>query len=105
MKSAKIPAHGDWRRLAALLASGVLWEFWNYWAATKWTYTVPYLGDVKILRCLCSATWASRPLPSNAGRSTFSAARCSVRVHASLMPERFGFRRLMLKSKHRTLEQ
>lgn len=43
---------GDWRRLAALLLSGglcgVLWEFWNYWAATKWTYTVPYLGDVKI---------------------------------------------------------
>ena len=27
---------------------GVLWEFWNYWAATKWTYTVPYLGDLKI---------------------------------------------------------
>ncbi len=26
----------------------MLWEFWNYWAATKWTYTVPYLGDVKI---------------------------------------------------------
>jgi hypothetical protein len=45
-------ARGDWRRLAALLASGgvcgVLWEFWNYWAATKWTYTVPYLGGVKV---------------------------------------------------------
>lgn len=45
-------AHGDASRLAALLASGaicgVLWEFWNYWAATKWTYTVPFLGDVKI---------------------------------------------------------
>jgi hypothetical protein len=45
-------ARGDWRRLAALLASGglcgVLWEFWNYWAVTKWTYTVPYLGNVKI---------------------------------------------------------
>lgn len=43
---------GDASRLLALLASGavcgVLWEFWNYWAATKWTYTVPYLGDVKI---------------------------------------------------------
>jgi len=45
-------ARGDYRRLASLLASGaacgVLWEFWNYWAITKWTYTVPYLGDVKI---------------------------------------------------------
>jgi hypothetical protein len=45
-------ARGDWRRLASLLASGgvcgLLWEFWNYWAATKWTYTVPYLGGVKL---------------------------------------------------------
>jgi hypothetical protein len=45
-------ARGDWRRLCALLASGlicgVLWEFWNFWALTKWTYTVPYLGNVKI---------------------------------------------------------
>jgi hypothetical protein len=43
---------GDASRLLALLTSGlvcgVLWEFWNYWAATKWTYTVPYLGDIKI---------------------------------------------------------
>jgi hypothetical protein len=43
---------GDASRLAALLASGavcgVLWEFWNYWASAKWTYTVPYLGDVKV---------------------------------------------------------
>ncbi|HEY0079788.1 MAG TPA: hypothetical protein VGB73_14330 [Pyrinomonadaceae bacterium] len=45
-------ARGDWRRLLALLAGGalcgVLWEFWNFWAISKWTYTVPYLGDVKI---------------------------------------------------------
>ncbi|MCK4966857.1 hypothetical protein KAS50_07490 [bacterium] len=27
---------------------GFLWEFWNYWAFTKWIYTVPYWGDVKI---------------------------------------------------------
>ena len=43
---------GDWRRLWSLLASGLvcgfLWEFWNYWALSKWTYTVPYLGDIKI---------------------------------------------------------
>ena len=45
-------ARGDWRRLFALLASGlicgILWEFWNYWALAKWTYTVPYFGNVKI---------------------------------------------------------
>ena len=43
---------GDASRLAALLGAGlvcgVLWEFWNYWAATRWTYSVPYLGGVKI---------------------------------------------------------
>jgi len=45
-------ARGDWRRLSSLLASGLicgfLWEFWNYWALTKWTYTVPYFGNIKI---------------------------------------------------------
>jgi len=45
-------AHRDWRRLWSLLASGLvcgfLWEFWNYWALSKWTYTVPYFGHIKI---------------------------------------------------------
>ena len=45
-------ARGSWNRLLALLASGFvcgfLWEFWNYWALSKWTYTVPYFGNLKI---------------------------------------------------------
>ena len=36
---------GSAARLLALAASGLicglLWEFWNYWAVTKWIYTVP----------------------------------------------------------------
>jgi hypothetical protein len=34
--------------LAAGAVCGALWEFWNYRALTRWTYTVPYLGDVKL---------------------------------------------------------
>jgi len=45
-------SRGDWRRLWSLLAAGLvcgfLWEFFNYWAISKWTYTVPYLGNVKL---------------------------------------------------------
>jgi hypothetical protein len=45
-------ARGDWRRLYSLLASGavcgVLWEFFNYWAIAKWTYTVPYFDNIKV---------------------------------------------------------
>ncbi len=33
---------------AAGLICGVLWEFWNYWAGTKWVYNVPYFNKPKI---------------------------------------------------------
>lgn len=39
-------------RLVNLLVSGLicgfLWEFWNYWAHSKWVYTVPVPPDIKI---------------------------------------------------------
>jgi len=34
--------------LAAGLMCGFFWEFWNYWAITKWYYNVPYVGFFKI---------------------------------------------------------
>jgi hypothetical protein len=34
--------------LAAGLVCGFLWEFWNYWAGSKWIYTVPVPPHVKI---------------------------------------------------------
>lgn len=36
------------RLLAAGLACGFLWEFWNFWATAKWIYTVPFVGNIKI---------------------------------------------------------
>jgi hypothetical protein len=45
-------AAGDASLVLALLTSGLvcglLWEFWNYWALTRWTYSVPYVGSVKL---------------------------------------------------------
>jgi hypothetical protein len=35
------------RLLLAGLICGGLWEFWNFWAYTKWLYTVPYLENLK----------------------------------------------------------
>ena len=75
----------DWRNgwygrsLAAMaggLACGLLWEFWNYWALTKWTYHLPFLGR-----------WGNRfhyfemPLPGLIGflRSGWSAGSCGRR--------------------------
>ena len=34
--------------LTAGLICGLLWEFWNYWAQTKWVYTVPFFNRPKI---------------------------------------------------------
>ncbi len=42
---------GDPRPVLRVLAAGVicggLWEFWNFWAHTKWIYTVPFFEDTK----------------------------------------------------------
>jgi hypothetical protein len=34
--------------LVAGAVCGLLWEFWNYWALTKWEYTVPHVGWLKV---------------------------------------------------------
>ncbi len=34
--------------LVAGAICGLLWEFWNFWALTKWEYTVPYVGWLKV---------------------------------------------------------
>jgi hypothetical protein len=43
---------GDLRRacltLLAGLVCGGLWETWNFWAGSKWYYTVPFVGTVKL---------------------------------------------------------
>jgi len=43
---------GDPRTLLNLLAAGLvcglLWEFWNFWAETKWIYTVPFFSYLKV---------------------------------------------------------
>ncbi len=33
--------------LAGLIC-GIVWEFWNYWARTKWIYDVPILPHLRI---------------------------------------------------------
>ena len=33
--------------LVAGLICGLLWEFWNFWAPSKWIYTVPFFEEMK----------------------------------------------------------
>jgi len=44
--------NGSLRKLYLLLLSGficgILWEFWNFWASTKWIYTVPFFEEFKL---------------------------------------------------------
>ncbi|AEH46052.1 hypothetical protein Thein_2204 [Thermodesulfatator indicus DSM 15286] len=43
---------GSFQKFYSLLLSGLicgfLWEFWNFWAVSKWVYTVPFVGEVKL---------------------------------------------------------
>lgn len=45
---------GRWGRTVALVAAavacGFLWEFWNRWAVGKWTYDLPFLGALEHIR-------------------------------------------------------
>ncbi len=45
-------AAGRWQTLVAVafagLLCGALWEMWNFWAAPKWVYDIPYLGYAMI---------------------------------------------------------
>jgi hypothetical protein len=36
------------RTLVAGLGCGLLWETWNFWARTKWIYTVPVFEELKL---------------------------------------------------------
>ena len=45
---------GRWLRTGCLAGGatlcGLLWESWNYWAAAKWTYDLPFLGPLEAVR-------------------------------------------------------
>ena len=45
------------------LLCGFLWEFWNYWARTKWHYTVPIMENMKVFEM---------PLPGYFGFPAFA---------------------------------
>ncbi|MBI2672507.1 hypothetical protein HYX16_06245 [Candidatus Woesearchaeota archaeon] len=54
-KQPSIIQHLKDRKLAipfSLLLAGIIlgffWEFWNYWATTKWYYNIPFVGFFKI---------------------------------------------------------
>jgi hypothetical protein len=43
---------GNYGRLARVMTAGflcgVLWEFWNYWAGSKWIYTIPLFDYLEV---------------------------------------------------------
>ena len=49
--------------MAGGLVCGLVWECWNYWARTKWVYTVPILERVKLFEM---------PLPGYFGFPAFA---------------------------------
>ncbi len=78
---------GDRRRLWSLLAGGlacgVMWEFWNFWAPSRWVYTVPFFSELRIFEM---------PLLGFLGFPPF-ALECWILYHllASLLCRRHSF--------------
>ncbi len=73
---------GRWGRTLALAAGGltcgILWEFWNYWAAAKWIYNLPFLGPLEQYKVF------EMPLPGFAGFPPF-AHECWVAFQTILL--------------------
>ena len=73
---------GRWGRTLSLMAAGltcgVLWEFWNYWAAAKWIYRLPFLGPLESVKLF------EMPLPGFGGFLPF-ALECWVAFIAILL--------------------
>ncbi len=73
---------GRWGRTISLMAAGLtcgfFWEFWNYWAAAKWTYDLPFLGRVE------AYTLFEMPLAGFAGFAPF-ALECWVLFETILL--------------------
>ncbi len=57
-----------WSLLVAGLVCGIFWEFWNYWASTKWLYVFPIWQEWKVFEM---------PLPGYLGFPPF-ALECFV---------------------------
>ena len=49
--------------MAAGIACGILWECWNYWARTKWIYSVPIMENLRLFEM---------PLPGYLGFPVFA---------------------------------
>jgi hypothetical protein len=45
---------GKWGRFWSLVlagfSAGILWEFWNYWAGSRWEYSLPYFGVARVFQ-------------------------------------------------------
>jgi hypothetical protein len=63
---------GRYHRTLALfsggLCCGLLWEFWNYWALSKWIYHLPFLGAAERIK------YFEMPIAGLAGFLPFSVA-------------------------------
>lgn len=62
--------------MAGGLICGFVWEFWNYWARTKWIYTVPILEHVKLFEM---------PLPGYLGFPAFALECFTMYVSVRLL--------------------
>jgi hypothetical protein len=73
--------------MAGGLVCGFAWECWNYWARTKWIYTVPILEHVKLFEM---------PLPGYLGFPAFALECFTMYVAVRLLLGRGGGRPIAL---------
>jgi hypothetical protein len=76
-----------WGWMAAGLAAGILWEFWNWWAGAHWQYHIPYLNFGRIFQM---------PIFGYGGFIPFALEVFALRSFLFALRRRIGRRRAMI---------
>jgi hypothetical protein len=76
--------------LTSGMICGLLWECWNFWAGSKWYYTIPHLGFLKIFEMPILGFFGFPPFALGCYAYTIALFHLTDRLSKQPSPRRYG---------------